>query len=88
MSGETHASHPVPTPRYRDTIASATQIALQMGNSHVGVEHLFIAIIRDPDSIPTSQLAKFVSVSDVESRIFSILNSAEYHSTAPDPPEA
>jgi ATP-dependent Clp protease ATP-binding subunit ClpA len=88
VSDESYTFRPAPTPRYRNTIRTATEIALEMGHSHIGVEHLFLAIIRDPDAIPTGQLAAFADVPDIESKLLDVINSPEYNTTSPDLPEA
>lgn len=87
-SNQSQDSHPVPTPRYMSTVSVAAGIAREMGHSHIGVEHLFLAIIRDPDAIPTGQLAKLIDVTEIESNLLSVMNSTEYYSIAPDPYEA
>ena len=48
---------PAPTPRYRRMLENSVGVAREMGNSYVGVEHLFLAIIRDRDAVPTQALA-------------------------------
>ncbi|AYY13274.1 hypothetical protein EF847_11775 [Actinobacteria bacterium YIM 96077] len=41
----------VGTPRYRATLEAAESVSREMGHGHVGVEHLFLAMIQDPRSI-------------------------------------
>ena len=41
------ADGPDPTPRYRRVLENSAEVARGMGHSYVGVEHLFLAIIRD-----------------------------------------
>jgi ATP-dependent Clp protease ATP-binding subunit ClpA len=79
------ASVRVPTPRYRSVLESASSLARQMGHAHVGVEHLFLAIIRDPHAIPTIQLAAVTDITEVENRILGVMNSESYYTTAPPP---
>lgn len=38
---------PDPTPRYQRVLENSAEMAREMGQSYVGVEHLFLAIIRD-----------------------------------------
>ncbi len=85
MSDKPSASTPVPTPRCQDILNSAADLALQMGHSHLGVEHLFLAIIRDPDAIPTGQLAAVADIPGIENRILAVMNSELYYTTAPAP---
>jgi hypothetical protein len=59
-----------------------------MQHSHIGVEHLFLAIIRDPDAIPTQVLASHVSIEEVETRLLDLMNSVSYRTPAPPPPGA
>jgi hypothetical protein len=35
-----HTTEPVPTPRYRQIVAVASNIAAERGHTYVGVEHL------------------------------------------------
>jgi ATP-dependent Clp protease ATP-binding subunit ClpA len=44
------------TPRYEQILDAAADIARGRGDIHVGVEHLMLAILADPDSIPTQEL--------------------------------
>jgi ATP-dependent Clp protease ATP-binding subunit ClpA len=83
MSDEPSASAPVPTPRCQDSLNAAADLARQMGHSHLGVEHLFLAIIRDPDAIPTGQLAAVTDIAVVEDKILAVMNSELYYTTAP-----
>ncbi len=86
-SNESQNPQPSPTPRYKNTVIAASETAREMGHSHVGVEHLFLAIIRDPDAIPTGQISGLMDVSQIESNLLALMNSAEYYSTAPAPPD-
>ncbi|MCW2929334.1 MAG: hypothetical protein JWM19_296 [Actinomycetia bacterium] len=56
-----------------------------MRHSHVGVEHLFLAIINDRDAIPTQQLASIVDLEAVEAKLRTLMSSASYDTTAPAP---
>ena len=79
---------PVPTPRFNQIVHSAAEIARSMHHSYIGVEHLFIAIIRDPHAIPTQALAGSISVEEVETRLLGIMNSTSYRTPGPPPPGA
>jgi hypothetical protein len=47
-----------PTPRYRQILDAANGLARAIGHTHVGVEHLFLAIIRDGASMPAQSLSR------------------------------
>ena len=57
---------PAPTPRYRRMLENSVGVAREMGNSYVGVEHLFLAIIRDRDAVPTQALARLIDLGQLE----------------------
>jgi ATP-dependent Clp protease ATP-binding subunit ClpA len=76
---------PVPSPRYLRILERSAEIAREMGHSHVGVEHLFLAIINDPDAIPTQQLASAVKLDIVETNLRTLMRSASYETFAPPP---
>jgi ATP-dependent Clp protease ATP-binding subunit ClpA len=57
------------TPRCAAILTGAAQIARAMNHTHLGVEHLFLAIARDPAAVPTQVLAEFASVDDVEASL-------------------
>lgn len=69
---------PVPTPRCARILDESVGIARTMRHGHVGVEHLFLAIIRDHDAVPTQSLARQVDLAEVESRLLELLNSPGY----------
>jgi ATP-dependent Clp protease ATP-binding subunit ClpC len=69
---------PVPTPRFRRIVGSADEIARSMGHTYVGVEHLFLAILRDPDAVPTQALAQVADTGEAERHLLAIMSSAEY----------
>jgi ATP-dependent Clp protease ATP-binding subunit ClpA len=74
MTGELRAG----TPRFQRVLDAAAEIARSMGHSYIGVEHLFLAILRDPDAVPTQALAEAADVGAVEDRLLAIMNSASY----------
>jgi ATP-dependent Clp protease ATP-binding subunit ClpA len=74
-----------PTPRYSRILDASVGIARSMGHDHVGVEHLFLAIINDPDAIPTRQLADITDVDALKARLRALMSSASYDTIAPIP---
>jgi ATP-dependent Clp protease ATP-binding subunit ClpA len=78
-------SSPSPTPRYRQILDSSAEIARAMDHSYVGVEHLFLAIIRDPDAVPTQALASMISLDQVDAGLIEVMNSPSYVTPAPPP---
>jgi len=80
---------PVPTPRVHQILGAAGQIARSMGHSYLGVEHLFLAILRDPDAVPTQALAEVADTGEAERHLLAIMSSAGYRTSsagAPRPP--
>jgi hypothetical protein len=69
---------PVHTPRYFSVVGAAEEVARGMSHGYVGVEHLFLAIIRDRDAVPTQVLATMADLDDVESALLGLLNSDGY----------
>lgn len=69
---------PTPTPRYNRILDEAVGIARTMQHAHVGVEHIFLAIIRDRDAVPSQSLAQQISLAEVESHLLELLNSPGY----------
>jgi len=74
---------PSPTPRYRTVLAASAGLAREMGHSHVGVEHLFLAIIRDRDAVPTQALARMIDLDRAEASLREVMASPSY---AGEPP--
>ena len=74
---------PAPTPRYQRVVGGSTAVAQQMGHSHVGVEHLFLAIIRDRDAVPTQALSRLVDLDRVEAGLLEVMGSPSYRGQAP-----
>ena len=69
---------PVPTPRFHQVLGAASGIARSMGHSYVGVEHLFLAILRDPYAVPTQALAEVADAGAAERHLLAIMSSASY----------
>jgi hypothetical protein len=74
---------PTPTPRYRRVLAAATDLAREMNQPHIGTEHLFMAIIRDRDAVPTQVLAGITDLHLLEGRLREVMASDGY---AGEPP--
>jgi ATP-dependent Clp protease ATP-binding subunit ClpC len=81
----------VPTPRFHQILGAASAIARSMGHSYLGVEHLFLAILRDPDAVPTQALAEVADTGEAERYLLAIMGSASYRTPSaklhgpPDP---
>lgn len=54
-----------------------------MGKSHVGAEHLFLAIIRDRGAVPTQVMAKRVDLAQAEADLLALMASDEYKTSRP-----
>jgi ATP-dependent Clp protease ATP-binding subunit ClpA len=74
---------PVPTPRYRRVVGGSTELAQEMEHSYVGVEHLFLAIIRDRGAVPTQVLAQLIDPALVEAALRDEMASPGYRGQAP-----
>ncbi len=74
---------PAPTPRYFKILDASTELARRMGHSYVGVEHLFLAIIRDRAAVPTQVLAGLIDLERVEASLRDEMASYAYNG---DPP--
>jgi ATP-dependent Clp protease ATP-binding subunit ClpC len=75
---------PTPTPRYRRVLEASAELARASGHSHVGVEHLFLAIILDRKAVPTQVLARITDLDGVEASLREVMASDAY---AGKPPE-
>lgn len=56
----------------------AVRIAATHGHSHIGVEHLFLAIVSDRECAATRALARVVDPGQAEAAITDVMNSPEY----------
>lgn len=56
----------------------AAQIATALGHSHIGAEHLFLAIVRDRECTATRALARTVDPGQAEAAVTDVMNSPEY----------
>ncbi|MEV0115285.1 Clp protease N-terminal domain-containing protein [Streptomyces sp. NPDC050844] len=71
------------TPRYYKVLGAAEAIARTLGHTHVGTEHLFLAILQDQDAVPTQALAEQIDPQRITDGLTRIMHSAEY-SGAPE----
>ena len=74
------------TPRYDRIVAASRQIAWDLGHSYVGVEHLFLAIVQDPNAVPTQVLSRFVPRAQVGAAVRDLITSDGWGSQPSDPP--
>jgi hypothetical protein len=74
------------TPRYERIVAASRQIAWDLGHSYVGVEHLFLAIVDDPDAVPTQVLSGFVGPAEVGGAVRDLITSEGWGSRRSDSP--
>jgi ATP-dependent Clp protease ATP-binding subunit ClpA len=74
---------PSPTPRYQRVLESSAGIAHAMGHSHLGVEHLFLAIIQDKRTVPTQVLSHLTDLAQVETSLRETMASPEYNGAPP-----
>jgi hypothetical protein len=58
------------------------QVALEMGDSYLGVEHAFLAMIRHRDTVPARALAGLADLDALEAAVLEAKNAP-----AGDPPE-
>jgi ATP-dependent Clp protease ATP-binding subunit ClpA len=74
---------PQPTPRYRTVVDGSVGVAREMGHSYVGVEHLFLAVIRERAAVPTQVLAGLIDLDRVEAALLGEMGSAGYRGETP-----
>jgi hypothetical protein len=74
---------PSPTLRYQRVLESSAGIAHAMGHSHLGVEHLFLAIIQDKHTVPTQVLSHLTDLAQVETSLRQAMASPEYNGAPP-----
>jgi hypothetical protein len=67
------------TPRMKTAMLAAHEVSLRFGHSHIGCEHMFLAIVLDPESIPSQILRRGGSIDDVLQRLDSLLRSEQYN---------
>jgi hypothetical protein len=66
--------------------AASRQVAWDLGHSYVGVEHLFLATVQDPDAVPTQVLSRFVPPAQVGAAVRDLITSEGWGSQRSDPP--
>jgi Clp amino terminal domain, pathogenicity island component len=74
---------PAPTPRYQRVLETAADIAREMNQSFVGTEHLFLAIIREREAVPTQVLAGVTDLNVLEGRLLEVMASESYDGEPP-----
>jgi ATP-dependent Clp protease ATP-binding subunit ClpC len=62
-----------PTPRYRRVVETAAQVARDLGHEYIGTEHLFLAILADPDAVPTQVMAELIEPAVVAARVRDVM---------------
>ncbi|TDD98102.1 Clp protease N-terminal domain-containing protein [Actinomadura rubrisoli] len=75
---------PIHTPRYLRTITAADDLARRMGHPHAGAEHLFLALLRDKNAIPTQILSTKIDLDDLDAEIVALMTSAGYLRSSSD----
>ena len=75
---------PTPTPRYRQVLDVSAELARELGHSCIGVEHLFLAIVRDRAAVPTQVLARITDLDRVEACVREELASPGYTGEPPE----
>lgn len=55
-----------------------------MGHAYTGVEHLFLAILRDSEAVPTQALSDLIEPRRVASHLEAIMQSPSYLGTDDD----
>ena len=85
VAGMETEESPVPTPRYSKVVKGSVQVASEMGHSYVGVEHLFLAVIRERAAVPTQVLAGLIDLDQVEAALLGEMGSAGYRGQTPPP---
>ena len=74
---------PTPTPRYRQALDVSAELARELGHSYIGVEHLFLAIVRDRAAVPTQVLARITDLDRVEASVRQEVASPGYTGEPP-----
>jgi Clp amino terminal domain, pathogenicity island component len=85
VAGMEETQSPRPTPRYRKVVDGSAGVARGMGHSYVGVEHLFLAIIRERGAVPTQVLGGLIDLDRVEAALLGEMGSAGYRGQTPPP---
>ncbi|AHH19632.1 Clp amino terminal domain-containing protein [Nocardia nova SH22a] len=73
------------TPRLVAAIADAEQIAREAGHNWIGAEHVFLAIVRDTDSVPAHVLRRIgVDPAAISAALADTMNSTDYRTPTDD----
>lgn len=67
------------TARAQSSLLAAREIAQQYGQSHVGCEHVFLAILLDQDSVPSQVVTRLKSVDELVNELRLVLKSESYN---------
>jgi ATP-dependent Clp protease ATP-binding subunit ClpA len=74
------------TPRLHSVLGRAATEAKYAGRKAIGVEHVFLAMLDDEDSIPTQVMNRLGLVDQLRSELRSVLASEGYRTPGPPPP--
>jgi ATP-dependent Clp protease ATP-binding subunit ClpA len=72
-----------PTPRYSRVVDASAGVARETGHSYIGVEHLFLAMIRNRSAVPTQVLARTMDLDQVEASLLDVMASPGYQGEPP-----
>lgn len=62
-----------PTPRYSQVVEAAADLAKALGHDYIGTEHLFLAILADPNAVPTQVLAELIEPAAVAAQVRDVM---------------
>jgi len=68
------------TPRVRNVIKAADNIAQEFGHGYIGTEHLLLALLKDQYGIAAQVIERLDVTEAVRAETLAILHSAEYSS--------
>jgi len=74
------------TPRLHPVLGRAATEAKYAGVSSIGVEHVFLAILDEEDSIPSRVMRQLGVADAIRAGLLEILNSEAYRSPGEPPP--
>jgi ATP-dependent Clp protease ATP-binding subunit ClpC len=81
-----HSTEPVTvriTPRTRNVLALAGEVARRHGQDFIGSEHLLLALIEDGNGIAAQVLQEVGAAEAARTRTEQILDSESYHASSP-----
>lgn len=73
------------TPRLHSILGRAATEAKYAGARAIGVEHVFLAVLDDEDSIPTQVMARLGLVDQIRSELRGVLASEDYRTPGAPP---